>query len=365
MKLRETRGRSACELGSHRVLGPAGALPQGAWKLDATPVAYPNEILCSVEALNIDSASFRQIAEANGRDPARVAAHVVSLVEERGKHHNPVTGSGGMFIGGVREVGRALAGTIDLEPGDRIASLVSLTLTPLHIESIERVDMETGRIWIRGSAILFSSGVWAKLPGDLPDDVALAVLDVAGAPAQVRRLVRPGDAVAVIGADGKSGLLACAQARAAAGEGGRVIGIGPSAESAGARLLVEHRYVDAYVPADARDALALRSAVARVLPGGADVTINCVNVPDTELGSILVTKDGGTVYFFSMSTSFTAAALGAEGVGKDVTMMVGNGYAKGHAAIALATLRDHPPLLRHFVERYGSAAATASATRGL
>ncbi len=65
-------------------------------------------------------------------------------------------------------------------------------------------------------------------------------------------------------------------------------------------------------------------------------------MPDTELGSILCTKDDGIVYFFSMSTSFTAAALGAEGVGKDVTMIVGNGYAKGHADTALQTLRDNP-----------------------
>jgi L-erythro-3,5-diaminohexanoate dehydrogenase len=60
------------------------------------------------------------------------------------------------------------------------------------------------------------------------------------------------------------------------------------------------------------------------------------------------------VYFFSMSTSFTAAALGAEGVGKDVTMIVGNGYAKDHAAIALQTLRDHAPLLRYFLARFGA-----------
>jgi L-erythro-3,5-diaminohexanoate dehydrogenase len=57
-----------------------------------------------------------------------------------------------------------------------------------------------------------------------------------------------------------------------------------------------------------------------------------------------------------MATSFTAAALGAEGVGKDVLMMVGNGYAKGHAAVALQTLRDHPPIRDHFVARYAAQA---------
>ena len=351
-----------CAFGRHRVLETAGALPQCAWKLDATPVAHENEILCDVEALNIDSASFRQIAEANGGDPERVAAHVLALVVERGKHHNPVTGSGGMFVGRVRAIGETLAPHAGLSAGDRIASLVSLTLTPLCIEAIERIDMATGRIWLRGTAILFATGLYAKLPDDLPDDVALAVLDVAGAPAQVARLVQPGETVAVLGADGKSGVLACVAARARAGAAGRVVGIAPDPTSPGARFLIEHGYVDAFVAADACDVTGLLAAIPDALPLLADVTINCVNVAGTELSSILLTKDRGTVYFFSMNTSFTAAALGAEGVGKDVTMIVGNGYAKDHAAIALQTLRDHPALRAYFVDRYGpKPSAVASA----
>ncbi|MBD5657782.1 MAG: L-erythro-3,5-diaminohexanoate dehydrogenase, partial [Candidatus Eremiobacteraeota bacterium] len=157
----------ACRLGSHRVLEPAGALPQAAWKLDATAVARENEILCDVEALNIDSASFRQILEASGGDESRVAQHIVALVAERGKHHNPVTGSGGMFVGRVRTIGTALAATSELRPGDRIASLVSLTWTPLCIEAIDRIDVTSGRIWMRGTAILFASGIYARLPSDI------------------------------------------------------------------------------------------------------------------------------------------------------------------------------------------------------
>jgi L-erythro-3,5-diaminohexanoate dehydrogenase len=355
--------RPSCPLGTHRVLEPAMSLPQAAWKLDNTPVAHENEILCDVDALNIDSASFRQIAEACDFDEGRVAAHVLALVAQRGKHHNPVTGSGGMFLGRVREIGAALRGTHDLAPGDRIASLVSLTLTPLRIEAIERIDMATGRIWIAGTATLFATGAYARLPDDLPHDVALAVLDVAGAPAQVRRLAAPGMTVAVLGADGKSGILACVAARERVGPSGRVVGFAPDATTPGARFLIAGGYVDTFVSVDARDTLAMLAALPDALPMLADLTINCVNVAGTELASILVTRDEGTVYFFSMSTSFTAAALGAEGVGKDVTMIVGNGYAKGHAAIALQTLRDRPDLRNYFIARYGSAVPPNAAVR--
>ncbi len=345
---------SGCRLGSHRVLEPKGALPQSAWRLDNSPHAFANEIVCDVDTLNVDSASFKQIAELCEGDADAIAAHVLETVAARGKQHNAVTGSGGMFVGHVRAIGPALAARDDIAPGDRIASLVSLTLTPLALETVESVDLATGQIAVRGTAILFESALYARLPDDLPTAVALAVLDVAGAPAQVRRLATPGGTVCVIGADGKSGMLACAQARERVGPRGCVVGIVPSAETVTARLLAEHGYVDHLLEADARDALAVLALIPDAFPHLADLVVNCVNVAGTELASILCCRDEGTVYFFSMATSFTAAALGAEGVGKDVRMMVGNGYAKGHAAIALQTLRDHPPIMEHFLARYAA-----------
>ncbi|HTX56022.1 MAG TPA: L-erythro-3,5-diaminohexanoate dehydrogenase [Candidatus Acidoferrales bacterium] len=336
-----TSGR-AHPLGIHRVIDPPGAMPQTAWKLDNDPTPYEGELLCDVDVLNIDSASFKQIADACAGDAARIAEHVLGIVRERGKMHNPVTGSGGMFIGRARTTGM------------RIASLVSLTLTPLRVDAIERVCVSTGRIWVRGTAVLFASGLWAELPDDIDENVALAVLDVAGAPAQVQRLCAPGQTVVIVGADGKSGMLACAQAKKCVGRSGRVIGVAPSDATPSAVLLNRHGYVDAFVACDACNTLEVAERIAAIAPQLADVTINCVNVPNTELASILCTKDGGTVYFFSMSTSFSAAALGAEGVGKDVTMIVGNGYARGHAQTALQTLRDHPPIHTYFNDRYAA-----------
>jgi L-erythro-3,5-diaminohexanoate dehydrogenase len=157
----------------------------------------------------------------------------------------------------------------------------------------------------------------------------------------------------VIGADGKSGLLACAQAKERVGPTGRVIGIAPSAQTRGARLAQELALVDDFIEADARNAAGLLDLLPERIPSLADLVVNCVNVPGTELASILCARDEGTVYFFSMCTSFTAAALGAEGVGKDVTMIVGNGYTRGHAEIALDTLRARRPLLDYFNEKFG------------
>lgn len=174
--------------GTHRVIEPQGLLTQAAKKIDNTMECWSNEILCDVSALNIDSASFTQIYEACGKDLGKTEQMILDIVNERGKMQNPVTGSGGMFIGTVKEIGEDLQGKIDLKVGDKIASLVSLSLTPLKINKIKAIHPEIDRVDVEAQAILFESGLYAKLPDDMSEELALAALDVAGAPAQTAKL---------------------------------------------------------------------------------------------------------------------------------------------------------------------------------
>lgn len=340
-----------CKYGTHRVIEPKGTLPQPAWKIDNTMDIYDNEILINVHTLNIDSASFTQIKEQAQNDKQQIAKIMKEIVSQRGKHHNPVTGSGGMLIGTVEKIGSALSGKIDLEVGEKIATLVSLSLTPLVIEEIKDIKLDTDQVDITGKAILFESGIYAKLPKDMPEKLALAVLDVAGAPAQTAKLVKPGQTVLVVGASGKSGMLCLHEAKKRAGITGKVIAFCYS--DAGCRRVRELGLADTVIQGDATKPVEMMNLVAAATDGQmADLTINCVNVPHTEMGSILSTRDNGTIYFFSMATSFTAAALGAEGVGQDVTMIIGNGYTKDHAAIALQCLRENEQLRRLYEEIY-------------
>ncbi|MEA4882214.1 MAG: L-erythro-3,5-diaminohexanoate dehydrogenase [Clostridia bacterium] len=340
-----------CKYGTHRVMEPAGVMPQAAWKIDNTMTIRDNEILVKVETLNIDAASFTQIKQEAAGDVGRIGEIMLGIVAKRGKHHNPVTGSGGMLIGAIEKVGSDLAGVVDLKVGDRIATLVSLSLTPLVIDKIIAVHSDTDQVDIEGHAVLFESGIYAKLPNDMPASLALAVLDVAGAPAQTAKLVKPGDVVLIIGAGGKSGLLCMYEARKRAGVTGKVIAL---AHSAGSKARAEATgWADVVLQGDATKPLDILHMVENATGGHlADVTINCVNIPGAEMSSILATRELGIVYFFSMATSFTAAALGAEGVGHDVTMIIGNGYTRGHAEIALAELRESAQLRQIFEELY-------------
>jgi L-erythro-3,5-diaminohexanoate dehydrogenase len=301
-----------------------------------------------------------------------------------------------------------LTGTVDeagpnsplgLTPGQRIATLVSLTLTPLMItDGLSQWDGQSEQVPCEGHAILFARSIAAVLPDDLSAELALAVMDVCGAPALTSRVVTKGakatrmvegadvtkgaevvegPVVLVVGAAGKSGSLSAAAARQAGAS--KIIGVVPTEaeatllrnpattqdEGAGGmptdvrprpaadRRAPQSPLVDAIVIADARDPVGLAEKV-EAAGGPADVTVVCVDVAGCEGGAILSTKQGGTVIFFSMATSFSAAALGAEGLAADVTMLVGNGYVPGHAAFALDLIRTTPSVRQLFERRVTS-----------
>jgi L-erythro-3,5-diaminohexanoate dehydrogenase len=129
--------------GLHRVLDETVVLPQAAHRLDTRREIWPDEVRVRVRTLNLDAASFRQLEQKHTADAIvdgdAVRREVLAIVAERGKMQNPVTGSGGMLVGTVEEVGPE--STLGLAVGDRVATLVSLTLTPLVIEDgLERWD---------------------------------------------------------------------------------------------------------------------------------------------------------------------------------------------------------------------------------
>lgn len=328
--------------GIHRSLSPRGALPQNADKLDPTSPLRAGEMAIAVDLLNIDSASWRQLREETGGSVRAMTERIEEIVWQAGKMHNPVTGSGGMLVGTVSELG---PGRTEPAVGTRVASLVSLTLTPLQLHEIVDLDPASERIKIKGRAILFGSSNYAPVPGDLSGDTVLGILDVCGSPAWMAELARPGMKVAVIGGGGKSGMLACAQAVRSVGSGGRVLGLcwpdetAVAAKDAGAEA----------VSVDCTDPWGVLNVVTSALDGDlADLVFVCTNVPGCEGGAILSCRDDGRVVFFSMATSFPAAALTAEGLGKACEMTIGNGFVPGHAELALDLVRSEPALLRRF-----------------
>ena len=336
--------------GSHRVIFPEGMLPQAAEKINNDPAIFDNEIGIDVIALQPTATAFRRIKDACDGDTKRISQAVLDIVEERGKFQDPVTKSGGMLIGKIREIGPDLSGKVDAAPGDNIATLVSLSLTPLKIYEIERVDTENEQIYCKADAILFESGIFTKIPEDLGQELSLAIMDVAGAPAQVAINAKPGDVITVVGA-GKAGILCLAEAKKRVAPTGTVVCMEYSEDRC--RLVEELGIADIVICANGQIPLSSFQAYMKATGGKlSDFSINTVNVPNTELSTILITKDTGKIYFFSMCTDFVKASLGAEGVKKYVPMFIGNGYYPGHADITFQLIREHAKVRNYFIQRY-------------
>ena len=258
-----------------------------------------------------------------------------------------------MFKGVVAHIGEDLKNKpgFDLKEGDKIVSLVSLSMTPLKIDKILAIHKDIDRVDIVGKAILFESALYCKMPDDMSEPLALAALDVAGAPAQARKLPHEGDNVLILGANGKSGVLCGWEAMKKVGPKGKVVGVVRNPKQVPG-LMELGVYTDVIV-ADCTKPVEVMEAALAVTGGKEyDLSICCVNIESCEMSAILPVRDDGVVYFFSMATSFTKAALGAEGIGKDVTMIVGNGYTKNHAQITLDVLRENPKLRKLFDEKY-------------
>ncbi len=329
--------RSGNTWGLHRVLDATPTLPQAALKLSSTLPLFDNEILIELEALQIDSASFHALEQKEKTSGISIENQILEIVKSRGKMHNPITNSGGVFLGKVLEVGKKHPSYGKLQAGNNIVSLVSLTLTPLHLEKIISIDKTKERVMVKGHAILFETGLYSELPKNLPQGVVLAALDVCGAPAQAKRHVGSCDTVMILGLGkaGKSIALMCEKI------GARVLGLDAREESVN---WCRQNIKGVFEKLDVTNPVAVTNWVLKNNANRlVDKAFHATNVESTEMAAILPVREGGSAVFFGMATSFAKVVLGAEGVGKDINLLMGSGYVPGHAELMLDLVRENKP----------------------
>lgn len=330
------------QLGADRVLDGTRALPQSAERLDASAPVRAYELEVAVERLCLDSTSHRNIREGAGGDPAGMTDRVIGIVESRGKMHNPETFSGGVLFGTVTAVGERHPSPPAV--GDRIVTLGSLTLTPLRLEAITDLDPGSPQLAVAGTAYVAGRAAWAPVPEDLPLATALEIYDVCAAASQTRALTPRDGTVCVLGA-GHAGKLALATARDGM-DGGTLVAV--DVEPDAVDRVEAAGLCDIGVTADLRDPLAALHAVRAAGAPPADLTVVVVNATGCEATALLLTADGGTVLFFSMATSFSAAALAADGISTSARMLIGSGFSPDRGAYALDLVRRSEPLRRTF-----------------
>ena len=337
-----------CPYGSHRA---EGRLPQSAPRLDATMEVRPCELLIDVEMLNLDSTSMNQIAESSGHDPERIKQRIRDIVATRGKMHNPVTNSGGVLVGRVARVGSAFPDH-SLKVGELICPIVSLSMLPLNLHEIHSVNVATTQVAVRGQAIIFQTTIFGRIPNDFSLPVAVGLIDIAGAPARTLQMVAPDMKVAILGA-GKAGLVSAFAARNRLGRSGRLVVM--DVDDKACKRMRDLRVADEVISVDLQDPIKAHRIAADITKAALfDIVISVTSAPQTEGAAILATRQGGRVLLFSMATSFQAAALSAEGAGKDVELIVGNGYVANCVEDAFNIVREHPELRREIDFRFAA-----------
>ena len=340
-----------CPFGSHRSMEPESTLPQLAWRLDTALPIRSNEMLIRAKLLNINAASFSQLRDEVQSDPEMLIQKVQDIVSLRGKMHNPITGSGGTLMGVVEEIGQQHPARSYLKPGDQICTLVSLSLTPLVIESVKSVNMETGQIELEGYSILFETGIYSKVPPDIPANLFLAVASEAGSAYQANLLCSPGMVAMVVGASGIAGLLSLFAIKHKLGSTGTLIAIAEQGEDLDA--LQQLSVFDRVVAADMSDPLAAYRAVRGTLEGQrVDLVVDCSSRAGSEMFGILMVRERGTVYFANPAAQYSSAGLGAEGIGKELNLLFYCGYIPGHVTFCRQLLQDYAPLEQHLRTRY-------------
>jgi L-erythro-3,5-diaminohexanoate dehydrogenase len=330
--------------GAHRSLEPPGALPHVAARLDPDAAPNEHEALVEVELLNVDATSFAVIRAQSDGDPDRMAEAIRSIVADRGKLQNPVTGSGGVLLGRLAEAG-VRSPAAGLAPGTLVVPLVSLIALPLRLVTVGPVDPSSPQVPASGRAVVTGRMPVVAVPEDLPVDVALTACDVYPAAWHVRDRARPGDHVLVLGA-GHAGVLAAVAAGAAVGDTGRVSVVDTSAAALERLLVVAPR--SRPLLADATRASEVVASLAADGGGPADVTLVCTSAAGCEGTAILATSPDGVVLYFSTATSFHAAALGVDALSTTVRLVIPNGCTPDRAGYTFDLLRSHPALLEAF-----------------
>lgn len=323
------------DFGVPRVLEPRGAIPATAWKIDNSREIRPNEIRVSLETIHVEWDNFSQISSHCGYDENGIKARIMQIIEERGKLHNPYTGSGGLFMGIIDEIG-SLVDPGDLRPGDRVIGLSSLTGLPICIEQIKSIDFNYGQMECRGYVICFEATTMVKYDGSITPKHLLSAIDEEGNFLGVRQAIKESRAerIAIIGGNLVTTLLYAQMLTNCYGKRTTVIAIldknsmGTLTEreitAAFLPIIKRTYYVDLSQPMEAYEHVVSHRIDSKPM----DAVINLEDISGSETVATLLVKEQGVVFYTSLKNNYSVGILVADSIGKEVTPYALDGYVK-------------------------------------
>lgn len=335
--------------GTNRVLEPQHVLPTSAWRLDNSRNISPAEIRVDIKRIHIEGTSFKQIClEANDNDQ-RIKQKIMDIVIRRGKLHNPVTDTGGLFYGVVSEIGAEYENRKGFAPGDEVVCNASLASVPIYIDKILSIDRAYCQIEIEGYAVLYNEVPLVRKPEGVPINLLLFAFDESGTLYRISNTAVGKRKFLVVGNNLLSNLIFGYAIRKVAREDAEVVCLldkktdavlrGKSIDQLIEEVFTEVHYVDILKPMECLADLSADSLF--------DLSINCADIPGAETINILATKSGGTVVFANLINNYNIALYITEAISRQLDIRCADGYLEAYDQFDIEIVKDLMPYIEN------------------
>ncbi|MEE0741400.1 MAG: sigma-54 dependent transcriptional regulator [Emergencia sp.] len=356
-RIRFSKGRDETKMthayGTNRVLEPQHVLPTSAWRLDNSRKVSPAEIRIDIKRIHIEGTSFKQIRlEANDSDE-RIKQKIMDIVIRRGKLHNPVTDTGGLFYGTVSEIGAEYENRKGFKTGEEVVCNASLASVPIYIDKILAIDRAYGQIEIEGYAILYNEVPLIRRPEGIPINLLLFAFNESGTLYRISNTAVGKRKILIVGNNLLSNLLFGYAVRKVAREDAEVVCLldkktdivlqGSSIDELTSKVFTHIHSVDILKP---MECLADLHADALY-----DLSVNCADIPGAETINILATKSGGTVVFANLINNYNIALYITESISRQIDIRCADGYLEAYDEFDIDIIKDLVP----YIERASAA----------
>ncbi len=337
--------------GINRVLEPQHVLPTSAWRLDNCRALAKGEIRVDIKRIHIEGTSFKQICLEANNNEQRIKQKIMDIVIRRGKLHNPVTDTGGLFYGIVSEIGEEYDNKKNFVPGEEVVCNASLASVPIYIDKVLSVDRAFGQVEIEGYAILYNEVPLVRRPEGIPINLLLFAFNESGTLYRISNTAVGKRKFLIVGNNLLSNLLFGYAVRKVAREDAEVVCLldrkadivlkGQSINDLIARVFTEVHYVDILKPLECLAGLNADSLF--------DVSINCADIPGAETINILATKSGGTVVFANLINNYNIALYITESISRQLDIRCADGYLEAYDEFDIEIVKDLIPYIENAV----------------
>ncbi len=333
--------------GTNRVLEPKHVLPTSAWRLDNSRQIAPSEIRISIKRIHVERTSFKEICLESNNNEERIRQKIIDIVIRRGKLHNPVTDTGGLFYGVVSEIGSEYKNYKGFKVGDAVICNASMASIPAYIDNVTSIDMAYGQIDVDGYAILYDEVPLIRKPEKLPIDLLLFTFDESGTLYRISNSAVGKRKFLVVGNNLLSNLLFGCAIRKVAIEGAEVVCLldkktervvtGDSIDRLTKKIFTKVHYIDILKPMEYLDAVDGDSLF--------DLSVNCADIPGAETINILATKSGGTVVFANLINNYNISLYITESISRQLDIRCADGYLEAYDQFDIEIVRELAPYM--------------------